>query len=249
MCIGLQLEGKLQEAGMQNCNHQMPVSFAGVVRNERLHETNPFRMLQSDESAKVSTNRNPFNNTNNPNAGRNQSRTHPKPELVIIGDSMARGISSKMSDSLAFINSGAGAEHIQPKVENQVKSNPDYVLIQSGTNNLDQEVRLSIPALASVIDKTLSSCSAKVLVNAVPYQIHNSRRNKLASSLNVFLKGKCQKNPRLHFINCNPNLDSVFYQRDGIHFSEAGKKVYASQLTSNINQIKNFSTLPPRRSH
>ena len=157
---------------------------------------------------------------------------------------MICGISEKLDiDSLAYVNAGADATHLRGCLQSQL-GDQKYVLIQVGTNNLEQELRSSLPAMGGLLDSALKSCDSQILVNAVPGHLHDEKKNDLAVRINTFLKHKCNKTPRLQYVNCNPALESNFYAVDGLHFNELGKKSYANHLKNFLTLISNFANQP-----
>ena len=56
--------------------------------------------------------------------------------------------------------------------------------------------------------------------------------------MNIFLKHKCTKNARLHFVECNPQNEK-FYTDDGIELNERGTEVYASKLKLKVQNVSN----------
>ena len=154
---------------------------------------------------------------------------------------MAKGVSEQIKcKSLAYCYSGATAQNMQnilPKVE----GGTTCTVSQCGTNNLDQELRLSIPAMSKLLDTALANFKTPILVNAIPGCIHKDHRNSLIVSLNTFLKHRCSKSPRLIYVNCNPSLEKQYYNSDGIHFNTAGVQEYCKYLSTNISIASNFT--------
>jgi hypothetical protein len=165
-------------------------------------------------------------------------------EVVIIADEMAKGISQRLPhDSIAFCMSGAKATNIKQNLS-QIRESRAYTVLQCGTNNLKEELRISIPALGSLLDEARRSTNSQILVNAIPHHLRNKKHNDLAWRLNTFLRHKCSRSDRLHYINCNPNMEAKYYATDGLHFSDLGKQKYADSLASSLARIENFGHLP-----
>jgi myosin heavy subunit len=130
----------------------------------------------------------------------------PKSALTMIGDYNLAGISEKLElDSMAFVNRDVTAHSLKKCLPNQAQDQ-ELVLIQCGSNNLNEELRHSIPALGGMLDTALKSCQGQVLINAIPGQLVNDKNNDLAVRINTFLKHKCSKSRRLQYVNCNPAL-------------------------------------------
>jgi hypothetical protein len=162
----------------------------------------------------------------------------------MIGDYNLAGISERLDfESMAFVNREADAQHLEKCLPRQAQ-NQDFVMIQCGSNNLKEELRHSLPSLGSMLNTALKTCQGQVLVNAVPGQLFGDQENDLAVRINTFLKHRCLKSNRLHYINCNPSLKQENFARDGYHFSEKGKLEYARHLSTSLSVIRNFVSQP-----
>ena len=95
--------------------------------------------------------------------------------------------------------------------------------------------------MGNLLESALESCD---MVNAIPGHISDGKHNDLTVRLNLFLKHKCTKSERLYFANCNPPLESRYYTKEGLHFNEEGKGVYANHLRNTITIIENLTNQP-----
>ena len=172
----------------------------------------------------------------------NVNNTKNGPVLQMTGDYVISDISGQLRfESMAYINPTADASYIESRLHEQIgKGDHKFTLIQCGSNNLGEELRKSIPALGSMIDKALQVNQGQILINAIPGHLFDEKHNETVVRLNTFLKHKCNRTNRLHYVNCNPRLDAVHYMKNGLHFNERGKQMYASYLTTSLSLIRNF---------
>lgn len=152
---------------------------------------------------------------------------------------MVRGISSKVQvDSMAYICSGADANQLTQKMPDLLQTQHNFVLIQGGSNDLNQELRHSIPSMGGLLEATLKSTDKQILVNAIPGHPDNFKHNDLVMRINIFLKHRCSKSERLHLIDCNPMLKASNYMKNSHLLIEEGKDILACQLTARYKLIK-----------
>ena len=83
-----------------------------------------------------------------------------------------------------------------------------------------------------------------VLVNAIPGHLSNEAHNDLAVRINALLKHRCDKQERLHYVNCNPALKPSNFVKNSHLFSDVGKDSFAAHLTTSLGLIKNFVQQP-----
>ena len=172
----------------------------------------------------------------------NQPRRNNDNKLLLIGDEMLSGISERLKDpSTAYVNRSVDAKSLEVKLHEQMKTDHEHVLLQCGTNNIQEELRLSIPSLGNLINTALLSTDKPVLVNAIPGHLHNEAHNDKVVRINTFLKHRCSKSERLFYVNCNPRLERNNFKPDGWHFNEHGKDQFATNLETSLHLIRNFA--------
>ena len=168
-----------------------------------------------------------------------------KSDLLLVGDYVLKGISSALDiDCTAYVNPSIDALKMNERLTHQIEDRK-YILIQCGSNNLKEELRKSIPALGGMIDTAVKSSKGHVMINALPGHLHDEKHNDLTRRINTFLKHRCDRSDRLHFVNCNPSLEAKHYAPNGLHFNERGRQMYATHLGNMYENIRNFA-IPPR---
>ena len=169
-------------------------------------------------------------------------------ELLIMGDENIRGLSQKLTaNSFGYCYSGAKAEQVAQKICS-INEKSKYTFIQAGMNNLDDELRISIPAMSKLLEEAtkISDTESTVFINAIPYHLYNDKHNRLADSLNIFLEYKSRLIDNVQFVNCNPSVLDQYYESDGNQFNESGKKMLAGNIDFILRSI-NFPHLPRRQ--
>ena len=212
-------------------------NLAPVRSNQNRHDQN-----QRSDNVNA-TERGRLQEKKAPQKGRRN--TEPS-DLLLIGDFVLKGISAELDvDSTAYINPGADANSMKERMPSQIEDRK-FTLIQCGSNNLQEELRTSIPALGNMIDVALQATTGHILINAIPWHLFEDKHNDLTKRINMFLKHRCGRNKekRLHFVNCNPAPDEINYARNGLHFNESGRKIFAAQLKSTLSTIRNFAPPP-----
>jgi hypothetical protein len=120
------------------------------------------------------------------------STSIPITEVVIIGDNMAKGISERLPhDSIGYCMGGAKATTIKQTLS-QIHEPRKYTVLQCGTNNLNEELRFSIPALGSLLDKAQSSTDSPILINAIPSHLTNEKHNDFSTAPEYILEAQVQ---------------------------------------------------------
>ena len=186
---------------------------------------------------------------------RNNSYTPPlveekknrKAKLTVLGDSMIRGTGSIIADSVNDYNtcvlskSGCTINDASSSIRDILKDDyqkGDVVVLSIGTNNVEVNNHVQITnKFSQLIETTKLAAHVPVIITALPSRISpgSSSLNKKIDNINKSLRFMCEQSKNLSFVDCNPEILLNSYKNDGLHFSPAGVKHFASTLSAFIN--------------
>ena len=170
-----------------------------------------------------------------------------KRKLIIIGSSIVRGLGkltqSDSVDSTCFSYPGCSVEHIQPRVKHMVSNAEDFIVIAGGTNNIPREGTAdTILTMGRMLDSMIKSKRphADIIVPQIPHRydtklcdVHNEKIDRI----NGFLKYKCSKIPKVHYLPMNLTMFDL-NSRDKLHLSTNGSQKYADCVVDLMDEIK-----------
>ena len=171
-------------------------------------------------------------------------QTNPKKRVVIVGDSMVRGIhgwkisKARNAPSVSVKSChGATIEDMESYAIQTVRAQPEEIILHVGTNDLlqhstSQHVAESIVNLADNIDQ--NSGSSKIAISSLVKRLDKPHLSNKLSEINSILR-KFARNRGWSYIS-NDNIgQATQFNHSGLHLSRSGN----SQLASNL--IKHFS--------
>ena len=177
---------------------------------------------------------------------RPRPRRKKRPKVRTIGSSMvanqdkhqrARGL-----DAEVHTYSGYRAERIQQRVTHDVSPAEDkYIVCAGGTNNIPKDdVYKIIHHVGNLIDHTRDVCPTQHII--VPQILHRYDtkdwvyHNEKINRVNCFLKHRCTKDPRMHFLNLdNIEMDELY---DNLHMDYCGKDKYAEAVANLVFELE-----------
>ena len=161
-----------------------------------------------------------------------------RPKVSNVGSSMireqevhqqARGLDSKCQ---AF--SGRCAHEIQPHVMTATAEDDDAIVLGGGTNNIPRDyVADAIIDIARLIDHTRKIRPNQQIIipqmlnryDSDDYEQHNEKIRRI----NIFLKHRCTKDSRMHFLPLDIiNREDLY---DGLHLDYIGKDKFAAAVS------------------
>ena len=165
-----------------------------------------------------------------------------KTRVAIVGSSMVRGLGHMVSDTdidaCCYTNPGAKTDHIEGRIGQLTRPSDEVVVLQIGSNNMPDDTALTlIDKLDELIDDvTHLRPLAQVIMAPIPLRIDSlSYLNKDIKNVNQFIKNKCSKDRRLHFLYQSFTYNE--YCKDGLHLNLHGKALYAQNVKSMVRNI------------
>ena len=168
-----------------------------------------------------------------------------RPKVRTVGSSMvanqAKHQTARGLDAVAHAHSGEKAEQIQDRVLQDTTDDDEYIVLAGGTNNVPKDdVAGIIGHMADLIDFTRALRPSQHII--VPQLLHryNSRHyashNEKADKVNKFLKHKCTKNSRMHYLPLTKITRGDLY--DNLHLDYVGKDKYAEAVADLVFRIE-----------
>ena len=168
-----------------------------------------------------------------------------KTKVSIVGSSLVRGlgplVNDKKTEACCYTNPGGSIEIIAPTLGDVMHADDDVIVIGARFINIPKD---DVPTIikragALVDDLQRLRLNANVVIAAIPrrYDCPDERdtcRDKI-DRVNIFLRHRCQKNPKLHYLS--HNLCFSDHERDGLHLNEAGSLKYATKIKAMIGRI------------
>ena len=155
---------------------------------------------------------------------------------------MVRGLGHIMSDTdidaCCYTNPGAKTNHIVGRIEQLTRPSGEVIVLQIGSNNMPDDTALTfIDKLDELIDDVTSLRPlSQVIVASIPLRIDSySHLNKVIRSVNQFIKNKCNKDERLHYLNQSFTYNE--FSKGGLHLNIHGKARYAQNVKSMVRNI------------
>ena len=148
----------------------------------------------------------------------------------------ARGL-----DANVHAYSGYRAEKIQPRVAQDVSADDEYIVCAGGTNNVPwDDVATLINNLANLIDHTRAVCPTQHIIvpqllnryDTADCRLHNEKIYRA----NIFLKHKCTKDARMHFLPLDNIEPDELY--DKLHMGYVGKDKYAEAVAEKVFSLE-----------
>ena len=172
--------------------------------------------------------------------------TGPKPRITMLGESSISGCGTTLSNgfpdhhtcvlSKAELNLEE-ATNIVPDIVNDYNQE-DLLVLHLGKNDIQhKDNNKFVDKFVTLVEKSKSAApKCSIAVSALPKQMNddNSKLNVRIEKLNSRLKGICNSDPQLTFIDCCPKVTSQNYRNDGRKFNNNGKKLFTSNLMRSI---------------
>ena len=168
-------------------------------------------------------------------------------KVFVIGDSHLKRINRRkfnnsFDNAKSFIKSFPGAKveelqhYVTPHLETQ---KPDISIIHVGGNNINyknlEDVNVDKISESIVnIGKKCASFNSTVFISSILVK-KNFKVSAVIRKVNEKLEELC-KGYGFHFI-CNDNIVRKFLSDDGIHLSEDGTHIFASNFVNSINDV------------
>jgi hypothetical protein len=172
----------------------------GIGQEKHMNQRKPSPTIMSD---KIPT-----------NIGSSTSNKPPNKAVMIIGDQGITGVAGAMRShnlqATGYCYSYSKIEHVRdrlPEIADQNIHTP--IVIHTGSNDLNDELRLSMPAIGSLIQTALDKTVNEIYINTIP-EVGNEKQKDRARRLNILIAHRCSKNSRLRAINCNPNTENMY---------------------------------------
>lgn len=163
--------------------------------------------------------------TNKPSfAEKHKSR--PKDTVLLIGDSLARGVGAKLEQQSNFVTAvakgGAKIEDITVVISKLEKREDRHLVVLVGTNNIEEEGNISIvDKYSKLLDECGKVGNRKISLVGIPRRLDlNSYGNSKRIGVNLWLKELCQEK-NAEFISYEPGNRMI--ARDGLHLNDAGQ--------------------------
>uniref|UniRef100_A0A8D8SLE9 Uncharacterized protein n=1 Tax=Cacopsylla melanoneura TaxID=428564 RepID=A0A8D8SLE9_9HEMI len=198
------------------------------------------------------------------------SRDGAKPggKLVIVSDSMGRGLSSLLQSMLpstqvtGFVYPNAKFNDVIQRAAavSADLSRDDYLLVLAGTNNTSQFIPNSCllcnNPYGTSTDPTLDPCftatntmnllkeRTNLVVCAIPYRYDVYKyQNSNINHLNKYLHNKCT-NLGIKFMTVQSHLRRSHYTSHGLHFNKIGKQMLSERIKGFISSFPSGSPVP-----
>ena len=177
-----------------------------------------------------------------------------KPKVTVFGSSIVRGVGPKISsnlvkhDTVVYSTSGLTIQNATNQATYIFKDHAvnDMAVLQVGTCDVQY---LKLDELTNHYDKLIEKVSrtspnCKIIITSVPHRVSpgSASLNIKVDMLNQYLRSKCSKNKKLHFIEANPPAQQSYYRDDGTHFNYYGTQFFAKYLSNYISNSGNFYT-------
>lgn len=161
---------------------------------------------------------------------------HP-PMLLFLGDSLIDyGNWPQRLPNYQVISSGMPGERTEELLWRLPRSlpeqPPDMIIVMSGTNNIlfgDRSFTASLKNIVDFLSNTLPT-SQRLITSLLPYDIPGSQKSIYAA--NNTLREIAEQSNSHYFDLYTPFTEArgKMFEYDGVHLSEAGYSVWASQL-------------------
>ena len=128
--------------------------------------------------------------------------------------------------------------NIEGRLGQLTRPSDEVIVLQIGSNNMPDDTALTlIDKLDELFDDvTHLRPLAQVIVAPIPLRIDSlSFLNKDIKNVNQFIKNKCSKDRRLHFLYQSFTYNE--YCKDGLHLNLHGKALYAQNVKSMVRNI------------
>ena len=159
----------------------------------------------------------------------------PKPRITMLGESSISGCGTTLSNgfpdhhtcvlSKAELNLEE-ATNIVPDIVNDYNQE-DLLVLHLGKNDIQhKDNNKFVDKFVTLVEKSKSAApKCPIAVSGLPKQMNddNSKLNVRIEKLNSRLKGICNSDPQLTFIDCCPKVTSQNYRNDGRKFNNNGK--------------------------
>ena len=181
-----------------------------------------------------------------PSADR-RKRHKRRTKVSVVGSSLVRGLGNLLNDSETDVccntYPGGTIERIAPRLPTVTREDDEVIVLSAGSNNIPHyDVATIIRRAGEMVDDLQHlRPHAQIVIPAIPRRYddpHHSDiyRDKI-DRVNVFLKHKCKKSSKLHFMK--HNFCFADYKADGLHFNQHGIEKYAQNVKSIIGDVIN----------
>ena len=160
-----------------------------------------------------------------------------KPEVVMIGTSLTRGLGQKLVSRgvNATVHSYPGAEipQIRDRVPHILRQDNThkFVMLQCGGNDIEgHHVDRVIDQYEGLIKDVRRQCpNAHIILSAIPPRRNNKRTMRNIRYINDYLRDRGMRHDGVKTIDVVPKLPRHFL-RDQVHFNGNGKQLYADNI-------------------
>ena len=175
-------------------------------------------------------------------------QANPKKRVVILGDSMVKGIhgwklSKARNAPSVSVKSfhGSTIEDMESYAVPTVRAQPDEIILHVGTNDLlqhstSQHVAESIVNLADNIDQ--NSGGSKIAISSLVKRLDKPHLNNKLSEINSILR-KFARNRGWFYVSHDNIGQATQFNHSGPHLSRSGNSQLASNLIKHFNNNNN----------
>ena len=174
-----------------------------------------------------------------------RERPQKRPKVKTMGSSMvadqdyhqcARGL-----DAVCHAHSGEKAQQIQSRIQQETSEDDEYIVLAGGTNNVPRDYVIDIIRhVGNLIDHTRAiRPNAQIIVPQLLHRYNNAywvTNNEKVNRVNCFLKHRCNKDPKMHFLPLdNITRDDLY---DKLHLDYCGKDKYAEAVADLVFRLE-----------
>lgn len=177
----------------------------------------------------------------------------PQRQVLVIGDSHARGCTTILKEQLGGEFAVSGIVKPNARLNDVVRdieklaanfNKNDHIVVFGGTNDLgqynphDYTIRKGLETLSTV------SSNTNVTLSAIPQRYDIPTMNSLINNTNIMIKQVTEQ----HQINfSHPYIHRSYYTRHGLHLNYSGKEFVCHQIKDSILKMpRNKSTFLDR---
>lgn len=167
-------------------------------------------------------------------------RNKSKDTIVLIGDSLARGVGLKLEQQNHMIStrstSGAHIETITEEIKTMEDNDDRHLVVLAGTNNIQQEgSEVVIAKFKCLLEASKKIKNRKVTVIGIPRRDDlSSYQNSRRIGVNMRLEELCNEQD-IEFVGYEPASSRL--AKDGLHFNHLGQDELARKI---FNHCKTF---------
>ena len=201
-----------------------------------------------------------FTSSSNQNHVHNPNERSSKGPVLLLGDSMIRGIQQRKFAPNRYVNKqtiAGGTRGIRQYINHmQERNDYDYIVIHSGTNDVGNltanEIRINMENCLTKLKQRWPNST--IAISGLTYVPRDNSKNQLIDEINCHYESICTEpgatfidNTRVTCDNYGNLIEQVFY--DDVHLNN---KIGAKKLVTNIKyhlglKGRNLESLPRNR--